>query len=105
MESDLLLSVAEQMFQENRLTQKGLDRLHMIRFNPYHECVYYSISLRLIELYGDLVDQNGLDKTAYLRLRKTALDSFIRFYSFKKQLTLDEVRECHAATKEAFRQP
>ena len=95
-------SVAERMFQENRLTKKGLDRLYTIRVDPYHECVYYSISLRLIELYGDLVEQNELDKTAYQRLRKTAVDSFIRFYTLKKQLTLDEVRECHQATKEAF---
>ena len=103
MDSELLLSVAEEMLRENRFTQKGLDRLYMIRFDPYHECVYYSISLRLIEMYGDLVDQNGLDKTAYQRLRKTAVDSFIRFYRLKKQLTLDEVRECHQATKDAFR--
>ena len=105
MDSELLFSVAKQMLHEHVLTQKGLDRLYSIHMDPYHECVYYSIALRLIELYGDFVDQNGLDKTVYQRLRKTGLDSFIRFYSLKKQLSLDEVRKCHQATKEAFRKP
>jgi len=102
MESELLLSVAEQMLRENILTQKGLDMLYNIRFDPYHECVYYSIALCLIERYGEYVEQKGLDKSAYQRLRKSAVDTFIRFYTLKKQLSLDEVRECHTVTKDAF---
>ena len=102
MESELLLSVAERMFREKILTQKGLDMLYSIRFDTYHETVYYSIAIRLTEIYGEYVDQKGLDKSEYQRLRKSSVDTYIRFYTLKKQLSLDEVRECHAATKESF---
>jgi len=102
MDSELLFTVAEQMFQEKILTKKGLDMLHNIRFDPYHECLYYSIAIRLTELYGEFVDQKEIDKTSYQRLRKSAVSAFIRFYTLKHQLTLDEVISCHAATKEAF---
>jgi len=102
MDSELLLSVAEQMLRENILTQKGRNRLYDIHFDPYHECLYYSIALRLTELYGEFVENKGLDKSAYQRLRRNAVTAFIRFYTLKKQLTLDEVRQCHAETNEAF---
>ena len=102
MDSELLFSVAEQMLRENMLTQKGLDLLYSIHMDPYHECVYYSIALRLTEMYGEFVEKKDVDKTAYQRLRKNAVTAFIRFYTLKKQLSLDEVRRCHAATKEAF---
>jgi len=102
MDSELLFSVAEKMLREQRLTQKGLDMLYCIHIDPYHECIYYSIALRLTEMYGEFVDKQGLDKTAYQRLRKNAVTAFIRFYTLKKQLSLDEVRQCYVATNEAF---
>jgi hypothetical protein len=102
MDSELLFSVAEQMLREQKLSQIGLGMLYSIHIDPYHECLYYSIALRLTEMYGEFVEQEGLDKTAYQRLRKNAVTAFVRFYTLKKQLTLDEARRCHAATNEAF---
>ena len=102
MESELLLSVAKQMVCENILTQKGLDMLYSIQIDPYHECLYYSIAIRLTETYGDFVDQHKMERTSYQRLRKSAIDCYIRFYMLKKQLSIDEVKACHEATKDAF---
>ncbi len=102
MDTELVLSVAESMFHANILTQKGLNILYGIRFGPYHECLYYSVLLRLTELYGERVELNGLNKVAYQRLRKSSVQSYVRFYTLKKQLSLEQVRACHQATDSAF---
>ena len=102
MESELILSVAEYMYRSNILTKKGLDLLYNIHCDPYHEYLYYSVVLRLTERYGEKVDDEGLEKSTYQRLRKNSIDAYIRFYTLKKQLSLDELYRSYAELQASF---
>ena len=102
METELILSVSEFMYRSNMITKKGLDILYDVHCDPYHEYIYYSVVLRMTELYGEWLDRTGQDKTAYQRLRKNAIDSYIRLYTSKRSLSLDELRASHVLIHSAF---
>jgi len=100
-DTQLLEFVVEQIGKDI-LTKKGIDFLFNLHTDPYHECVYYSVLLRLTELYGEMVYQKALDPTLYQRLRKYSVHSYIQFYKLKKQLTLDQIYQSHHALKQSF---
>jgi hypothetical protein len=102
MDTELVLSVGEFMFRQNILTPKGLDFLYDLRCDPIQDCLYHSVVLRMTEMYGEIVEKRGIDKTAYQRLRKVALNSYIQFYTSKKKLSLVELREYHTRRDMAF---
>lgn len=102
MDTELIMSVGEYMYRENKLSKQGLDFLYDIRCDPIHECLYNSVVLRMTEMYGDIVEKKEMDKTFYQRLRKLAIKSYIRFYTSKKELSLSELREYQRLREMAF---
>jgi len=102
MDTELILTVSDIMYRENFLTKKGMEILYNIHCDPYHEYIYYSVVLRMTELYGEWVDRHGQDKSAYQRLRKNAVDSYIRLYTIKRLLSLEELRTSYILINSAF---
>ena len=102
MYSELVISVGEFMYRENILTKNGLDFLYTIHCTPIQEFLYHSVALKMTELYGEIVEKKELDKTSYQRLRKIALNSYIRYYSIKKELSFIELQEYYSLREIAF---
>lgn len=101
---ELVLSIAECMVREKLIQPYGLELLYTIQSDPYHEYLYYSITLQLTELYGEWVEKNQQDKTNYKELQKSAVQMYIRLYTVKQKLSLEELKACHVIKREVFRE-
>ena len=100
---ELVLSIAECMVHEKLIQPDGLELLYTIQCDPYHEYLYYSITLQMTELYGEWVEKTQQDKTNYKELQKNAVQMYIRLYTVKQKLSVEELKACHVIKREVFR--
>jgi hypothetical protein len=73
MGNELILSIGEKMNREKILTDKGLFYLYRDKEEAFQRCLYMAIVLKMTELYDKFTETNKMDRTAYNRLRSSAL--------------------------------